>query len=163
MAPTAGNRELLALYDAVSRDLGLGPVTAADPLKAGAADVSFVAGLVPMALDGIGLSGQDDHTDKETADLSMLPAQTKRAAILIYRRGRRLPRHPGGGVGGAAAAAASPPSRSVGSNSGRPAPGRPARTPVSRRAGRSAPDRTARSSGAGTASSRAGAGPQRPA
>jgi glutamate carboxypeptidase len=89
MAPTDGNRRLLALYDAVSRDLGLGPVAAADPLKAGAADVSFVAGLVPMALDGVGLSGQDDHTDKETADLRMLPAQTKRAAVLIYRLTRR--------------------------------------------------------------------------
>ena len=85
MAPTAGNRRLLALYDVVSRDLGLGPVTAADPLKAGAADVSFVAGLVPMALDGIGLAGQDDHTDRETADLRMLPALTKRAAVLLYR------------------------------------------------------------------------------
>jgi glutamate carboxypeptidase len=88
MAPTAGNRRLLARYDAVSRDLGLGPVAAADPLKAGAADVSFVAGLVPMALDGIGLAGRDDHTDKETADLRMLPALTKRAALLLYRLSR---------------------------------------------------------------------------
>ncbi|TMQ20547.1 MAG: M20 family metallopeptidase [Deltaproteobacteria bacterium] len=87
MAPTEGNRRLLALYDAASRDLGLGPVAAVDPLKTGAADVSFVANLVPMALDGIGLCGQDDHTDKETADLRMLPAQTKRAALLLYRLG----------------------------------------------------------------------------
>jgi len=43
-----------------------------------------------MALDGIGLSGADDHTDKETADLRMLPAQTKRAAVLVYRLTRRL-------------------------------------------------------------------------
>jgi glutamate carboxypeptidase len=85
MAPTDGNRRLLALYDGVSRDLGLGPVTAVDPLKTGAADVSFVAGLVPMALDGIGLAGRDDHTDRETADLRMLPALTRRAALLIYR------------------------------------------------------------------------------
>jgi glutamate carboxypeptidase len=88
MAPTVGNRRLLALYDAVSRDLGLGPVTATDPSKAGAADVSFVAGLVPMALDGIGLAGRDDHTDRETADLGMLPALTKRAALLLYRLSR---------------------------------------------------------------------------
>lgn len=93
MAPTAGNRQLLARYDAVSRDLGLGPVTAADPLKAGAADVSFVAGLVPMALDGIGLAGRDDHTDRETADLRMLPALTKRAALLLYRLSRGTPHH----------------------------------------------------------------------
>jgi len=85
MAPTAGNRALLARYDAASRDLGLGAVGATDPLKAGAADISFVAQRVPMALDGLGLSGKDDHTDRETADLSMLPALTKRAAILLYR------------------------------------------------------------------------------
>jgi glutamate carboxypeptidase len=88
MAPTAGNRRLLALYDAASRDLGLGPVAACDPLKAGAADVSFVANLVPMALDGIGLAGADDHTDKETADLGMLAPLTKRAAVVLYRLGR---------------------------------------------------------------------------
>jgi glutamate carboxypeptidase len=85
MAPTAGNRRLLALYDRVSRDLGLWPVTAVDPSKAGAADVSFVADIVPMKIDGVGLSGHDDHTTKETADLRMLPVQTKRAALLIYR------------------------------------------------------------------------------
>ena len=85
MAPTAGNRRLLAQYDRVSRDLGLWPVTAVDPSKAGAADVSFVADIVPMKIDGVGLSGRDDHTTKETADLRMLPVQTKRAALLIYR------------------------------------------------------------------------------
>jgi glutamate carboxypeptidase len=94
MAPTDGNRRLLALYDAVSRDLGLGPVAGVDPLKTGAADVSFVAALVPMALDGIGLSGQDDHTDQETADLRMLPAQTARAAILFYRLNRQANQRP---------------------------------------------------------------------
>ena len=85
MAPTPGNRRLLALYDRVSRDLGFWSVTAVDPSKAGAADVSFVADIVPMKIDGVGLSGHDDHTAKETADLRMLPVQTKRAAILIYR------------------------------------------------------------------------------
>jgi glutamate carboxypeptidase len=85
MAPSAGNRRLLALYDRSSRDLGLGPVAAVDPSRAGAADVSFVAGIVPMIIDGIGLSGHDDHTEKETADLRMLPSQTKRAALVLYR------------------------------------------------------------------------------
>jgi len=88
MAPTEGNHRLLALYDTASRDLGLGAVVAADPSKAGAADVSFVAGLVPMALDGVGLAGTDDHTAKETADLRMLAPLTKRAALLLYRLGR---------------------------------------------------------------------------
>jgi glutamate carboxypeptidase len=85
MAPTAGNRRLLAMYDKASRDLGLGTVVGVDPSRAGAADVSFVAKNVPMIIDGIGLSGHDDHTEKETADLRMLPAQTKRAALLIHR------------------------------------------------------------------------------
>ena len=40
-----------------------------------------------MALDGIGLSGHDDHTEKETADLRMLAPLTKRAALLLYRLG----------------------------------------------------------------------------
>ncbi len=85
LAPTAGNSELLALYDSASRGLGLGAVEAVSPDKAGAADVSFVAGKVPMIIDAIGLKGHDDHTPGETADLSTLPVQTKRAAITIAR------------------------------------------------------------------------------
>lgn len=85
LAPTDGNARLLAIYDRASRDLGFGPVGAANPDKAGAADVSFVAGEVPMILDGVGLMGHDDHTAGETADLTTLPSQTKRAAITLYR------------------------------------------------------------------------------
>jgi glutamate carboxypeptidase len=85
MAPTEGNRRLLALYDKASRDLGFGPVVAVDPSRAGAADVSFIASKVPMIIDGIGLSGHDDHTEKETADLRMLAPMTKRAALLMFR------------------------------------------------------------------------------
>jgi glutamate carboxypeptidase len=87
MAPTEGNRRLLAQYDGISRALGLPPVEAVDPSKAGAADVAFVASIVPMLMDGIGLMGHDDHSDKETADLRTLPTQTKKAAILIGRLG----------------------------------------------------------------------------
>jgi glutamate carboxypeptidase len=85
MAPTDGNRRILSMYDQASRDLGQGTVTAVDPSKAGAADVAFIATIVPMVIDGIGLSGHDDHSDKETADLRMLPSQTKRAALLMLR------------------------------------------------------------------------------
>ena len=88
LAPTDGNRTLLALYDQASRDVGAGPVSAVDPDRAGAADVSFVAGHVPMILDGIGLMGDGGHTVSETADLTTLPSQTKRAAILLYRLSR---------------------------------------------------------------------------
>jgi len=87
LAPTAANRALLARYDAVSRALGFGAVSAVDPAKAGAADVSFVARYVTAAIDGIGLAGSADHTDQETADLRMLAPLTKRAAILLFRIG----------------------------------------------------------------------------
>ncbi len=88
LAPTEGNRKLLALYDQASRDVGAGPVTAVDPDRAGAADVSFIAGHVPMILDGVGLMGDGGHTVNETADLTTLPSQTKRAALLLYRLSR---------------------------------------------------------------------------
>jgi glutamate carboxypeptidase len=85
MAPTAGNRQLLARLAEVSRDLGLGDITAVDPRNAGAADISFVANDVDMAIDALGLKGKADHTVDETADLRLLPIQIKRAAILLYR------------------------------------------------------------------------------
>jgi len=85
LSPGPGNERLLALYDQASRDVGAGPVTAVNPDRAGAADVSFVAGEVKMIIDGIGLMGNSDHTPQETADLSTLPSQTKRAALLLYR------------------------------------------------------------------------------
>jgi glutamate carboxypeptidase len=85
LAPTQGNKDVLAIYDKVSRDLGLWPVTAIDPMRAGAADVSFAAPYIPKALDAIGLAGWDDHTEKETADLRMFAPQIKRVAVLLYR------------------------------------------------------------------------------
>jgi glutamate carboxypeptidase len=85
LPPTDGNRRLLELYDRASRDVGAGPVTPVNPDRAGAADVSFVAGQVKMILDGVGLMGQNDHTPQETADLTTLPSQTKRAAVLLLR------------------------------------------------------------------------------
>lgn len=91
LAPSEGNRRLLALYDKASRDLGFGEVAAVDPSRAGAADVSFTEGLVDMALDGIGLMGDGGHTVEETADLRTLPSQAKRIAVTLLRlsEGRR--------------------------------------------------------------------------
>jgi len=85
LAPTDGNRALLAVFDEVSRDLGFGPVTPVDPRNAGAADVSFTAGLVEMAIDGLGPGGGNDHTVDEWIDLPTLAMQTKRAAVLLHR------------------------------------------------------------------------------
>jgi glutamate carboxypeptidase len=85
MAPSAGNRRLLARYDAASRAVGTGPVAAVDPMLAGAADVSFVAPDVEMALDGVGLMGDGGHTVNETADLRTLASQARRMAVLLAR------------------------------------------------------------------------------
>ena len=85
LAPTEGNAKLLAMLDKASRDLGLNPVTAVDPDRAGAADVSFIAGHVPMIIDAMGLKGDGGHTVHETADLGVLAIQAKRAAVLLAR------------------------------------------------------------------------------
>lgn len=88
LAPSAGNRRLLAIYDEASRDLGLGPVEEVDPSRAGAADVSFTEGRVEMAIDGIGLRGAGGHTVQETADLNTLRTQAQRAALMLIRLGK---------------------------------------------------------------------------
>ncbi len=85
MAPTDGNRQLLAIYSQASQDLGLGVVRAVNPLMAGAADVSFTAEHVDMAIDGLGMSGSAGHTVEEDGILIALPQQAKRAALLMYR------------------------------------------------------------------------------
>jgi glutamate carboxypeptidase len=89
LPPAPGNTRLLAAYDRASRDLGFGAVTAVSPDRAGAADVSFVSAQVSNIIDGIGLMGTDDHSPQETADLSTLPSQTKRAALLLFRLSQR--------------------------------------------------------------------------
>jgi glutamate carboxypeptidase len=84
MSPTDANRELLAALDRVSRDLGQGAIVAQDPAERGAGDVSFVAeGLA--CLDGLGADGGNEHAPGEYVDLAVLPALTRRAAVLIDR------------------------------------------------------------------------------
>lgn len=85
MPASPGNTRLLSLLDQASRDLGFGAVTAVDPRQAGAADISFVAGQVEMAIDGVGLMGTGGHTVQETADLTTLPKQAKRVAVMLAR------------------------------------------------------------------------------
>ncbi len=85
MAPTPGNERLLTMYNQASVDVGAGQVIAVDPDKAGAADVSFIAGHARMILDGVGLMGTGGHTVNETADLRTLPSMTKRMAVLLSR------------------------------------------------------------------------------
>lgn len=85
LAPTDGNHRLLAMFSQASQDLGFGEVTAVDPRNAGAADVSFTAGYVDTAIDGLGPGGGSDHTVDEWIDLPTLAIQTKRAAVLMHR------------------------------------------------------------------------------
>ncbi|MCX6538631.1 MAG: M20/M25/M40 family metallo-hydrolase [Acidobacteria bacterium] len=84
MEPTDGNRALLATLDQVSRDLGTGPITAHDPSKRGAGDISFVATLL-SGLDGLGGLGAQEHAPGEYTDLEEMAAITKRAALLLNR------------------------------------------------------------------------------
>lgn len=84
MAPTAGNRRLLSVYDEVSRDLGYGPVAEYDPGKRGAGDVSFVAAYVD-GLDGLGAFGARSHAPGESIEVDKLLVQIERTAILTYR------------------------------------------------------------------------------
>jgi glutamate carboxypeptidase len=85
MSPSEGNTRLLGILDGVSKDLGYGPVTAVNPRRAGAADVSFAADHVEMAIDGLGLLGGGAHTPKEYADLRTLQIQAQRLGVLLYR------------------------------------------------------------------------------
>ena len=84
MKPTDGNIKLLKLFSDVSVALNQGEVQAYDPLKRGAADISFVADYVD-GIDGIGVMGEGAHTENETVNLNTLEDITIRTAIFIYR------------------------------------------------------------------------------
>jgi glutamate carboxypeptidase len=84
MAPTAANKALLDRLNLVNRDLGLEEMGVLDPLRRGAGDISFVAEIEP-GLVGFGTASHGDHAPGETVDLSTIPRQAKRAAILMTR------------------------------------------------------------------------------
>jgi glutamate carboxypeptidase len=84
MAPTAGNRALLARLNAVNRDMGLAEMGELDPEKRGAGDVSFVARDVD-SLAGLGPDSSGSHAPGETVDIPSIFKQAKRAAILMSR------------------------------------------------------------------------------
>ena len=87
MAPTDGNKALLAGLNAVNHDLGLAEQPVLDPLKRGAGDISFVANDVD-GLVGLGVYSKGDHAPGETVDLASIKRQAKRAAILMTRLSR---------------------------------------------------------------------------
>jgi glutamate carboxypeptidase len=84
MAPTAGNRALLAVLNGVNRDLKLPEMQELDPLKRGAGDISFVADQVD-GLVGFGAAGQGAHAPGETVDLTAFDRQIKRTALMLGR------------------------------------------------------------------------------
>jgi glutamate carboxypeptidase len=84
MAPTEGNRKVLALLNEVNRDLGLAQMGELDPLQRGAGDIAFVADKVD-ALVGFGAAGRGAHAPGESVDLSSFERQIKRTALLIGR------------------------------------------------------------------------------
>lgn len=87
MAPTEGNRAVLARLNQVNRDLGLPEMPEYDPARRGAADSGFVAAYVDT-LAGLGTAGGDAHAPGEWVDLDSLVRQAQRAAILMTRLSR---------------------------------------------------------------------------
>ncbi len=84
MKPSEGNLAVLEILNQVSQDLNLGEVLPHDPLKRGAADISFVANFTD-GIDGLGMMGSGAHTPQETVNLNTMNALIQRSAILIYR------------------------------------------------------------------------------
>jgi glutamate carboxypeptidase len=87
MAPTEGNRALLARLNAVNRDLGLPEMPEYDPARRGAADSSFVANDSDV-LAGLGAAGGGAHAEGEFIELDSLSRSARRAAILMTRLSR---------------------------------------------------------------------------
>ncbi len=85
MAPTAASAALLGKLNAVNADLGLPKMEPIDPLKRGAADISWVASHVESGLNGLGPASSGSHAPGEAVDIPSIPRQAKRAAILMSR------------------------------------------------------------------------------
>lgn len=87
MAATPGNAALLDRLNRINADLGLAAMAPLDPLKRGAADISFVAGEVD-GINGLGPASRGDHAPGERVDIASIWRQAKRAAILMTRLSR---------------------------------------------------------------------------
>ncbi len=84
MAPTEGNRALLRKLNGINRDMGLPAMGELDPVKRGAADISFVAKDVD-GIAGLGPYSTGDHAPGEAVDIPSIWTQAKRAAVLMSR------------------------------------------------------------------------------
>jgi glutamate carboxypeptidase len=87
MAPTAESRALLKILNQVNASLGFAAMPELDPMRRGAGDIAFVAGIIP-GIAGVGATGEGAHAPGETIDLSTQPINTKRDALLMYRLSR---------------------------------------------------------------------------
>ena len=87
MAVTPGGEKLLSIYGGVSEALGYGALTASDPARRGAGDLSFVAPFVD-GVEGLGALGNGSHSPNESVSLPALTMQTERAAVMLYRLSR---------------------------------------------------------------------------
>ena len=87
MAPTEGNRALLARLNTVNRDMALPEMAETHPIMRGAGDISFVAPDVD-GLVGLGATGPGSHAPGEKVDIASIWRQAKRAAILMSRLAR---------------------------------------------------------------------------
>ena len=84
MAPTEGNRALLARLNTVNSDMGLEQMGELDPMERGAGDISFVAADTD-GLVGLGSAGSGSHAPGESVDIPSISRQAKRAALLMSR------------------------------------------------------------------------------
>ncbi|MCH8617267.1 M20/M25/M40 family metallo-hydrolase [Sphingomonas sp. SM33] len=84
MAPTEGNRAILARLNRINTDMGLPQMGELDPMDRGAGDISFVAKDVD-GLVGLGPAGAGSHAPGESVDIPSISRQAKRAAILMSR------------------------------------------------------------------------------
>jgi glutamate carboxypeptidase len=87
MAPTPESRALLAILNQANASLGFAAMPELDPMRRGAGDIAFVAGIIP-GIAGVGATGEGAHAPGETIDLTAQPINTKRDAVLMYRLSR---------------------------------------------------------------------------
>ncbi len=87
MAVTKGNERILGFYSGASEALGYGVLTASDPARRGAGDLSFVAPFLD-GVEGLGALGNGAHSPNESVSLPALLMQTERAAVMLHRLGK---------------------------------------------------------------------------
>ncbi len=83
MAPTEGNKRLLAAVNVACRRAGVPEVKELDPMRRGAGDSAFISPYTDC-LTGFGAIGTGSHAPGESIDLAALPRLIHRAAVVIH-------------------------------------------------------------------------------